>query len=281
MAKKSAKSKGYRKQVGKKPYLSKRDIVMLCVLVAVLSVAAYLLFSYDDGALKVKDGKITDAGENWLIVNGSPTAGRYRYYKVGEIGELEGFDRENSPLSDGNVPRYVFKPQDESSAVTSISATTSHSGAERLAKYVVSSMSGLSNSTFSGISTAETDGAKYTWFTILTVPEETAEAQDAEAGGTEEAKAEATEAPEAETAGAEEPAEAAEGEAAEAEAADAKAEAPKYTISMNAYLDCSHDSCIVVDVNASAEEKEALPDEDALKALAEQALAAVTLEEAK
>lgn len=280
MAKKSAKSKGFRKQQAKKPYLSKREIGILCVLVAVLAVAAYLLFSYDDGALKTKDGVITDAGENWLIVNGSPTRGRYRYYKVGEIAELEGFDRENTPLTDVNVPRYVFKPQDESSAVTSINVTTSHSGAERLASYVVSTMSGLSSSTFSGISTAEANGANYTWFTSLTAPEAAEEAQAAETEAQEEdAKAETSEAPEEETA---EASEATEAEDASEEIAEAEeAEAPKYTISLNAYMDCSHDSCVVVDVNASAETQEALPDEDALKALAEQAFAAVTLEESK
>ena len=59
MAKKSAKSKGYRKTVSKKPYLSKRDIGILCVLFVIIAVAAILLFSYDDGALKLADGKLT------------------------------------------------------------------------------------------------------------------------------------------------------------------------------------------------------------------------------
>ena len=58
MAKKSAKSKGFRKSVEKKPYLSKKDIIILCVVLVAVAIGAILLFTYDDGALKVKDGKI-------------------------------------------------------------------------------------------------------------------------------------------------------------------------------------------------------------------------------
>ena len=93
MAKKSAKSKGYRKTITKKPYLGKKDIIWLCVIVALLAVGAFFLFRYDDGALKVQDGAVLADGDNWLIADGSNVRGRSRYYKLGEIGELEGYAR--------------------------------------------------------------------------------------------------------------------------------------------------------------------------------------------
>ena len=103
MAKKSAKSKGYRRQTAKKPYLSKRDIAILCGIVAVLAVAAFFLFRYDDGALKVKDGAVVTEGDNWLIVDGSNVRGRARYFKLGEIGEIDGKIRELSRAERDNL----------------------------------------------------------------------------------------------------------------------------------------------------------------------------------
>ena len=94
MAKKSAVSKGYRKQAAKKPYLSKRDIAIVCVIVALVAVGAFFLFRYDDGALKVKDGAVVTEGDNWLIANGSNARGGARYYRLGEIGEIDGCSRE-------------------------------------------------------------------------------------------------------------------------------------------------------------------------------------------
>ena len=53
MAKKSAMSKGYRKTVKKKPFLSKKEIIELIVIVAVilLGIVLFNIF-YDDGFIK-------------------------------------------------------------------------------------------------------------------------------------------------------------------------------------------------------------------------------------
>ena len=50
MAKKSAKSKGYRKTVTKKPYLSTKEIIWTCAIVVAL-ILIVVLFNvfYDDG----------------------------------------------------------------------------------------------------------------------------------------------------------------------------------------------------------------------------------------
>ena len=127
MAKKSAKSKGYRRQTAKKPYLSKRDIAILCGIVAVLAVAAFFLFRYDDGALKVKDGAVVTEGDNWLIANGSNMRGGARYYKLGEIGEIDGYSRQKGALSsDANIPEYTFTPAGEDAGDVRLTVPCGH-----------------------------------------------------------------------------------------------------------------------------------------------------------
>ena len=58
-AKTSARSKGYRKTVQKKPFLTKKEIIALVAIVAVIALAI-LLFNllYDDGSLDVVDGVV-------------------------------------------------------------------------------------------------------------------------------------------------------------------------------------------------------------------------------
>ncbi len=265
MGKKSAVSKGYRKQQGKKPYLSRRDIVILCAILVAVIVGGVLLFTYDDGALKTANGSIVDAGENWLIVNGSGTSGGHRYFKVGEIGTLEGYDRENAPLTDANIPRYVFRPQGEAEGVESIVVTTSHTPAQKLAEYVAATMKSMGSENLSEVAEAKAGERGYSYF--VSVVEPAGEDAETDAEAAEEAPAE--EVADAEPAGEAETAEAGEGEQAE----------PAYAATISAYSDCPRDSCIVVEIKSTADSREALPDEEALKALAGQAFSIVTTEE--
>ena len=143
MAKTSAASKGYRKQTAKKPYLSKKDIIWVCAILALVVIGAVLLFSYDDGALKVKDGKVVTDGDNWLIVDGSKVRGRTRYFKAGEIGDIEGYSRETGVSSaDVNIPLYAFKPEAEGAEISEISVTTSHTAFAPLAQYASAAIGG-------------------------------------------------------------------------------------------------------------------------------------------
>ena len=83
MAKKSAKSKGYRRQSAKKPYLSKRDIALLCALIVAIAVGAFFLFRYDDGAVKVQDGAVvTEANHNGGALGGLTTGMPLRFRTV-------------------------------------------------------------------------------------------------------------------------------------------------------------------------------------------------------
>lgn len=136
MAKKSAISKGYRKSVKKKPFLTKKEIIELIVILAVI-VAGVVLFNifYDDGFVKAKDVQPGD------IVSYASTDLRDRYSKVAEIGELEGFTLEERDEDAALISAYVFKPDGEQDHIDSISVNGSFVGARALAESTVSYMS--------------------------------------------------------------------------------------------------------------------------------------------
>ena len=264
MARKSAKSKGYRKQAAKKPYLSKRDIAILCVLIVAVAIGAILLFRYDDGALKLKDGAVVTEGDNWLIVNGSNVRGRARYFKLGEMGEIEGYTREaHGIVTDANVPEYAFTPVDEAAGITSITATASHSGAEALAKFGTESLAAIEGTSVGDTVEADINGHMVQYYIYTS---EYAVAEEAEEA-TEEA--------------AEEAADASEGSDEAAEDADAAAAPNRFTKSLSGYFDAGHDSCIAIHVESSAESADGYLADDALTEALAKAVMAVTLEEGK
>lgn len=260
MAKKSAKSKGYRKSAQKKPYLSKRDIIILCVLVAVLAVGAILLFTYDDGALKLKDGKIADAGENWLIVNGNLKGGR-RYFKVGEVGDIPGYNREAEPFaSDANLTQFKFTPEAEDSAVTGVTVSASAYDPSRLAEGNSKMVASLGGSDVSEVATGTVGNLEYSYYTYTNAYYSEDEAED-ESG--------------------EEAAEAEEVSEDTAEETDEEPEPNHFEQAMNAYVSAPNSRSVVVVISAEADSPDSYLSEDQLKETLAQAVAAVTLEEGK
>ena len=259
MAKKTAKSKGYRKAAQKKPYLSKKDIVILCVVLVVLAIGAILLFTYDDGALKVKDGKIVDPGENWLIVNGNLKGGR-RYFKLGEAGEISGYTMEPQAfMSDDNLYQFNYKPEDEGSAVTGITLSASAYDPARLADANAKMIASVKDSVVSDVATDKAGDIEYTYYTYThdyfaedETEDETEEASEAEAQ--EEAPA---------------------GETSEDQAPN------RFEQALNAYLPAAHNGSVIVTITAEAQDADSYLTEDQLKETLNQAIAAVTLEAEK
>ena len=278
MAKKSAKSKGYRKQNVKKPYLSKKDIAIVCVIAALLAVGAFFLFRYDDGALKVQDGKVVTEGDNWLIVDGSNVRGRSRYFKIGEIGEIAEYSREKSSLNaDANVPEYVFRPAQEGGGDITITVTSGHGSAQALAEHTLASLEGFEATTVGTLETTEMAGRPVCYYTYAA--DYTAKAGDAETA--EADAADGAEAPESEAAeSTEEATEAAETDAEAAEDENTGA-GIRYARSVAGYIDAPSDNCVIIHVESRGDtDDDCLPDE-ALLALLEQGIAAVTLDEAQ
>ena len=317
MAKKSAKSKGYRKGSGKKPYLTKRDIIILCVIVAALIVGAILLFSYDDGALKVNNGSVVDLGDNWVVVNGAASGG-HRYYKLAELGDIEGYTRGSLPSNDANIAVFTYTPDDEASPVDSItvsgSANTAEFYADNLARAgeveVKKASAGdvaysyyINDSAFYSEPVEASDEAAEAATDEAEAPADETEA----AADTAEAPAEETEAPtddaEAATDDAEAPAEEAEAPADETEAATDDAEAPAeeaeaatdatddaevtgaeeehapnhYVRQMHAFVSAPHDGSLYCIVTTDVPTEDAQLSEEELQAILGQVIAAAEI----
>lgn len=120
MAKKSAKSKGYRKTIKKKPFLTKKEIIELIVILAVI-VVGVLLFNllYDDGF--IKESKV----QNGDVVAYASAELRDRYKKVADIGEIEGFTLADRGEDASPISAYVFTPDAEVNNIDSISVNGS------------------------------------------------------------------------------------------------------------------------------------------------------------
>ena len=118
-AKTSARSKGYRKTVQKKPFLTKKEIIALVAIVAAIALAI-LLFNllYDDGSLDMVDGVVqTENFDNSVIVQ-DHIGDETKYFKVAEVGELEGYTREREENSaNANLATFVYTPEDETSPI--------------------------------------------------------------------------------------------------------------------------------------------------------------------
>ena len=299
MAKTSAASKGYRKQTAKKPYLNKKDIIWVCAILALVVIGAVLLFSYDDGALKVKDGKVVTDGDNWLIVDGSKVRGRSRYFKAGEMGEIEGYAREARTSSvDANVPMYVFKPEAEGAGISEISVTTSHTAFAPLAQYASAALGGTEGCEVTKAAEENLGGQTCSYFiyTAASYEKEEDESAQPEAAEAGEAQAEATEADEAQAdaadAGEAQPAaeageaqaEASEADEAQTDTAEAGETEPvpnRFTKAINGYFNAGHDGSFVIHVNCDVDSADAYPSDEVLLDALGQAITAIAPAESK
>ena len=286
MAKKSAKSKGFRKNAVKKPYLTKKDIITLCVLLVIVAIGAILLFSYDDGALKTKDNRIVDPGENWLIVNGSSN-GR-RYFKVGEVGDVEGCTRDaQSILTDPNLPQYMYTPEGDDADFDSISVFASPYDPQPLAESASARIRPIDGFDVSEVGTATAGDVEYTWYSYTRAyvsAEATDEvAEEAAEEAIEEATEEATETVEEATEEATETVEEAAEEAAEAveegaeEAAEEESEPNTFEQCINAYVPSSR-GCVVISALRTVDSPDDYVTEEQLQAIAAKVIGAITID---
>lgn len=167
MARKSAASKGYRKQNARKPFITKKELIIICVIAAVVIAGFVILLNYDDGALKIADGKVVTEGDNWLITNGAAAQNGTRFFKVGEAGDIEGFTRASQIGMYGeNTPEYVYTPDGADGPSESIVIGTYPAKAERLAEYYAEQLEKEKdlNIEISDIRTDKADGVDYSYY---------------------------------------------------------------------------------------------------------------------
>ena len=215
-AKTSARSKGYRKTEQKKPFLTKKEIIALVVIVAVIALAI-LLFNllYDDGSLEMVDGVAQTENLETSLITSESIGDEVKHFKVGEVGEIAGYTRERSENTvDANRASYIYRPEDEDSPVDYLRISAGGDTPEQLATTALWNYS--ANPTYfgtapNGVQETEIDG-RTVYYIISTneyVPQTTeetadtdAEATDTEdaAEATEETAAEATAQPDAEPA---------------------------------------------------------------------------------
>lgn len=126
MAKQSAKSKGYRKTVQKKPFLTNKEIIELVAIIAVI-VLAVVLFNvfYDDGLVRAGDVRPED-----VVSTASQDAGG-RYRKVAVANDIPGFTRSEPGEADGPKLLHNYDPDEEGGPVTGLSLSASYIPAAR------------------------------------------------------------------------------------------------------------------------------------------------------
>ena len=164
MSKKSIRSKGYRKSA-KKPYLSKRDILIVVGVIAVI-VIGIVLFNllYDDGSLDVVDGVAQVQGENSLLINTS-SANNPRYYKLGQLADIEGYALESAPAGvDENVREFTYVPEGDS-PYDEITVNANANAADILCAATLAAYSSAENTVCSEQMSMDLDGREVLYFT--------------------------------------------------------------------------------------------------------------------
>ena len=240
---------GYKKPKTKK-YFTKKDIISTSVVAAIVIIAVIVLgvvISRDD-FIRTKDGRL-EMEDNWLISNYSNTS-KTMYYKVGEIGDVEGYT-----LGAGSAqsPIKVLTADDENAPVSTVYlGTFEHNyttAAEAMVEYYTET-TGPIDTTIAGRS------AKY--ITSFSAAEGTTEETSEEASEEVPAEEAAEETP------AEEPAEETAEEAPAEETAD-EAEAAEETVAVEspyaaedifvliAYVDYDEDHCIYIQLTGNQE----------------------------
>lgn len=146
MAKKSAKSKGYRNYEKKKPFLTKKELIALIIILAVV-IAAFALINWLPTrgfvrAAKVQEGDITAYASTDM---------KDYYLKMGTINEYDGYTMEVVEGGGANVT-YKFYPEEEGD-IEYFSVTGAVADAEKL----VNSVRAMESETLPFYDTVETE----------------------------------------------------------------------------------------------------------------------------
>lgn len=171
MAKKSAKSKGYRKTAVKKPYLTKKEITIAAVIAAVLVIGFILLnvLSGSNDSLKVKNGVVQVEGVNNLIVN-TGTGYNPSYEKLGQLAEIDGYTMSSEPVSsDANVQKYIYTPN-AASDIDSITVRTYSLDAATHAGSAAETYTTSAQFRSEGLKSTEDDGHAVNYLTFRVNP---------------------------------------------------------------------------------------------------------------
>ena len=118
MAKKSsAASKGYRKTVKKKPFLTKKEIIALIVIVAAIILAVVLFNVLYNPYISAKDVQSDD------IITYATASTKDKYVRLGSVTDLDGYTRESTISTETPVGVNTYTPVDENSSMTNFTVS--------------------------------------------------------------------------------------------------------------------------------------------------------------
>lgn len=145
MAKKSAASKGYRKTHKPAPFITKRDLKALIVIVGIIVVVAlaFYLF-YDDGFIGPEEIRTGD------IISRAESSEPDRYVRVATINELEGYSMEVLTSPETPTRGYNFTPEDASGSLDSLSVKGAIWPADKMQGVVLNNIMNLGADAVSG-----------------------------------------------------------------------------------------------------------------------------------
>lgn len=272
MAKKSARSKGYRKfhkeVKGYTPQEKKVMVIGFAVLAVILICVLVLPdFIESFSLLKVKDGVVQNMGDNWLIAN-TGTGSKDKYRKLAEVsGEIEGFELvETAPgITDENCVYYVYEPTADDSVIQTLNVQPGNGEAAELSETFRTQMASFGEvlSMSEAVEEEEINGMK-TYAVALQYRNENYEQMTAKS----EAQAAADEA----TANEEEIPE-------DVAAVLAEETIYDYTQSVVLYIDSNVDGkCILVNAMNTGDSDAVFQDEAVIRDVLRQAATAITLE---
>lgn len=248
MSRKSAKSKGYRSYKKEKPFLTRKEIYFLIAIVALVVIGIIISLIYDDGALKVKNGALQGVEDRWIVANGG-TVSTPRYFKLGEVGELDGYTHVNLlSASDTLITDNYYYPTQDENPIDYISISTGsikNSTTTDLGTTIVEAVRATDGYTVtSDLTEGHIGDIAYTYYAFTNESYVAPEGTDT----TEDAKANEDPAPNT------------------------------FGQSMNAYVATAHDNCLMIHVVNEVESPEDYLSDDELHATLETVISAITLE---
>ena len=115
MAKKSARSKGYRTYKKQPEGMTPKEKKMMIIAAVAVVVILICILTIPDAVekakyLKTKDGVVQNVGDNWLIYDMNDLNSKAYYLKIAEVGTPEGYelDRVDNGIVDEQQRLYYF-----------------------------------------------------------------------------------------------------------------------------------------------------------------------------
>jgi len=138
MAKKSARSKGYRKYHQETKGYTPQEKKIMAIGFAVIAIVLICVLWVPDfiesfSLLKVKDGVVQDVGDNWLLANVG-TSSEDKYRKMAEVGAIEGYELSSTEdgIMDENLRYYVYTPVSEDAPAQTLNIQSGNGEASEL-----------------------------------------------------------------------------------------------------------------------------------------------------